>query len=132
MAPTCGRRVAREREAHVVRSEMSMNSLRKIPALLSAILLAAHFFRQGEVLVSVGCIVSPLLLAVRKAWAVRALQVLLLAGFFVWVNSGLTMYGERLARGIPWLRMMLIMSGVALFSLMSALLLEYPSRDGEN
>jgi hypothetical protein len=132
MAPSSNLRVAHEWEAHLVQREMSIHVLRKVPALLSAILLSAHFFRQGDVLISVGCIVSPLLLVIRKTWAVRGLQILLLAGFFVWVDAGLTMYGERVARGIPWVRMVLIMSGVALFSVVSALLLEYPSSNAED
>jgi len=63
------------------------NFLRLLPVLFAFGLLAAHFSRAGLfafVILSLGI---PLLLLIRKPWAARIIQVLLLLGAFEWIRA---------------------------------------------
>jgi hypothetical protein len=61
---------------------------------------------------------------IKKRWVLRAFQLYLLIGAGVWVQRTLALRALRIEAGEPWLRLALILSGVALFTLLSALILE--------
>ncbi len=54
-----------------------------MPAVISALILGAHFFRAGDLVSTSVCAVTPLLLVTSRVWAIRLVQMLLVAGFFV-------------------------------------------------
>ncbi len=96
-----------------------------IPAALSLLLGAAHFWRAGLYGLSVSLVGFMLLvLSMRSAWLQRVLSItlLLLAARWVWVCGGLVQI--RLAMGEPWMRLACILLGVALFSVFSAWLVQ--------
>jgi hypothetical protein len=66
----------------------------------------------------------PALLLIRRSWAVRLIQGGLLTSFFMWLRTTLDIVADRQASGEGWGRVVLILGGVALFTLMAALLLE--------
>lgn len=89
--------------------------------LLALLLLAAHFYRAAAwPLVLVTLALLPLL-ALRRAWVPRLLQLALLAGAAEWVWTAALLAQQRLALGQPWLRMALILGAVALLTLAAAL-----------
>lgn len=94
--------------------------------VISFLLLAAHFLRTFNMLFVFWSLLLPLLLLVRRKWAARVLQVFLLLGAFEWITSTLYFVSQRQAVGEPYGRMVLILGGVAAFTLASALLLETP------
>ncbi len=94
------------------------------PAVLSMIVLAAHFLRSGNLVLTIPCFLSPLLLLSKRNWVNRILQGALFAGGLIWVNTAMTIYKARVASDQPWGRMAIILSCVALFALASVLLLE--------
>lgn len=103
-----------------------MTVLLLVPALLSLLVLAAHFFRGGH-LIAVGlCIALVAGFFIRRSWSARVLQVCLLAGSVEWIRTVADLAAARRAMSMPWLRMSLILGGVALFTALAALLLEAP------
>jgi sensor c-di-GMP phosphodiesterase-like protein len=89
--------------------------------ILSDLALAAHFLRAGSLAGAVGCVAALFLLLIRKAWAARLVQIVLLAGSVEWVRTMVLLARERQRLGEPWLRMALILLAVALFTAASAL-----------
>lgn len=110
----------RERRERSPLSRMMLST----PAVLSMLLLAAHFLRSDDVALAVVCLLFPLLVLSKRNFPIRILQgVLFLAGL-IWINTIMTVYKVRVALDEPWGRMAIILSIVALFSLISLLLLE--------
>ena len=95
--------------------------LRLLPAILSAILLAAHFSRHGTLLLAVIVLLLPLVLLARRPWVPRFMQVVLALAALEWVRTGIVLGRERLARGEPWARMAVILVVVAGVTALSAL-----------
>lgn len=101
-----------------------MTPLRRFPAALSLLLLAAHFYR-GRELAGIAAAAALLgLLFVAREWALRLVQLGLLAGAFEWLRALLSFAELRAALGAPWTRLAWILGGVAAFTAVAALLLE--------
>lgn len=64
---------------------------------------------------------APLLLLVRRRWAVVALQIGLALAALEWIRTALAIAHERAALGAPTTRMFVILGAVALFTAVSAL-----------
>jgi hypothetical protein len=109
-----------------------------LPAVLSLLLFCAHLFRDGSIFLMLPVLFSLLLLLVREGWVARFFEVLLLVAALEWSRSALFLALERDEAGKPWLRAVLILAGVALFTLFSAALFEtrtmlrfYPRHDDD-
>jgi hypothetical protein len=87
-------------------------------------LLAAHFYRGSHWLLAIGSVTALSLLLVRRPWARRALQVLLLLGTLEWLRTATLIAQLRLDQGRPYLRMALILGTVAILTGAGAWLLE--------
>jgi hypothetical protein len=98
-----------------------MNLLRLIPIFLSFLLLAAHFYRSGQVVLAGLCIATLLLLVFRKSWIPRLFQVLLVLGALEWLRSLYYFAAMRIAWDQPWTRLAIILGAVALFTALSGL-----------
>jgi hypothetical protein len=97
-----------------------------IPTLLSLLVLAAHFFRGGHLVLMYVCFAAPLLLLVRRTWATRTLQILLVIGALEWVRTTLQIQAIRIDEGRDWQRMAVILYSVAGFTLASSLVFFIP------
>ena len=97
-----------------------MNFLRLTPAILSLLILGAHFLRSGQTLIVGLCLVLILLLLLRSKWVPRLIQAVLVLGSLEWLWTLYTFAVIRMAHGQPWLRMAIILGGVALFTAASA------------
>lgn len=97
--------------------------LRSIPAVIALLLLGAHFFRGGNLVPTVACVLLPLLLVVQRRIALRVVQCSLAAGVFIWLHTAAVLVQMRMQVSAPWLRMLLILSAVALFTGFCAALL---------
>jgi len=98
-----------------------MNALRLSPVILSFLLLAAHFYRAGHVVLAALCIAMLLLLLIRKAWIPRLFQVVLLLGALEWLRSLYFFAAMRIAWDQPWTRLAIILGAVAIFTALSGL-----------
>ncbi|MDH5298431.1 MAG: hypothetical protein OEV91_05375 [Desulfobulbaceae bacterium] len=102
-----------------------MQFLRLLPVLLSTILISAHFLRSRLWLLVVISVAISALLLVRKKWAARLVQAGLVLAALEWLRTlyGLVLY--RQAMGMEWKRLAVILAGVALATLLSALVFRF-------
>lgn len=95
--------------------------IRLAPVILSALLLAAHFSRHNAPILIVLSLLLPLMLLVRRPWAARFLQVVLILGAVEWIRTLIVLIRQRQAAGEDWVRMAVILGVVATVTLASAL-----------
>ena len=98
-----------------------MNFVRLLPVILSLLVLAAHFYRAGNLILVVLIAASPLLLFIRSAWIVRVIQVELILGGIEWIRTIFRLVHIRQADNLPWERLAIILGSVAVFTILSAL-----------
>lgn len=101
-----------------------MTSIQLLPAMLSALVLSAHFLRDGNYLSVVLYLALLPLLAVRRPWAARTMQIALLLGAIVWVKTTFALVNLRATMGEPYQRMACILCAVAGFAVLSAILFQ--------
>ncbi len=101
-----------------------MSALLLTPAILSLLVLAAHFLRHGQVALIVLTLAVAGLLALRRAWVARIAQLALVLGALEWGRTLYALHAARQAMGIPATRMTLILGAVAAVTLLSALLFQ--------
>ena len=87
-----------------------------IAAGFAMLLLAAHFFRGGNVALASGCALLPFLLLGKRRFALRIVQSALAAGVAIWIHTAIVLTRMRVQLGAPWLRMLLILAAVSLFT----------------
>ena len=102
-----------------------MLALLMTPAVLSSLVLAAHFLRRGQLLPFVFCFSMTALAFVRQPWARRIWQGFLGIGVLIWLGTLSRVARLRMDEHEPWLRPALILGCVAAFTLLAALLLEH-------
>ena len=88
-----------------------------IPAVLSLLILGAHFSRNDQTILMILSVGLPLLLLVKKPWTIWILQLALLLGSIEWVWSTLDLIEVRKAIGEDWQRLAIILFSVAAFTL---------------
>lgn len=98
-----------------------VQTMRLLPAILSALVLGAHASRNGWPLVVVALLAAtPLLLIARRLWAVRVVQAVLVLGALEWVRTLMRLTAVRQAHGMPYERMAWILGAVAAVCLVGA------------
>ncbi len=97
-----------------------MNVVRLLPVFLSALLIAAHFLRGGSLIFVCSSLAFPLLLLFPERWAARIVQLCLILASLVWVLVLYTLVQQRIAVGLPWIRLAAIIGAVAIFTGSSA------------
>lgn len=101
--------------------------IRLAPVVLSALLLAAHFSRHDIPLLVVLTLLSPLVLLIRRPWAARLAQTLLVLGTLEWIRTLVVLTRARQTAGEDWVRMALILGVVAAVTLASTLVFWIPT-----
>lgn len=94
--------------------------------ILSGLLLGAHFLRSGQYVWVGASLAAPLLLLLRRAWAIRVVQAGLLTAAGIWIATVVETASRRLDAGQPWFRMALILGSVSLLAVAGAGLLQVP------
>jgi len=98
--------------------------IRRISLLiLTYLLLSAHFFRDGNLLLSIASLVIPFLLFVKKKWCLIVVQLFTYGGVIVWIITLITLVNARVNTGEPWLRMALILLAVIVMTISTGLFL---------
>jgi len=92
-----------------------------VPPVLSLLVLGAHFLRAGTPLLVGVALGTLVLLFVRRRWAARAAQIVLVLGALEWVRALVALTGERMSEGLPYGRMVVILGVVAAVTAASAL-----------
>jgi hypothetical protein len=91
-----------------------MTALLLSPTVLSVLIFCAHLLRAEFVLLIPPLLISLGLLIYRSGAVARFFQLLLLAISGVWIFTAFQLGTRRMEQGEPWLRMALILGGVAL------------------
>jgi hypothetical protein len=107
----------------------SMNTVKSLPAVLSFLLLGAHFMRSGTYVLLALCLLGAAALFVNRRVVRWVLQAALGAGVVVWALTTVELVSWRVAVHQPWHRMAVILGGVAAFTAFAAWLLG--TRQGE-
>lgn len=97
------------------------------PVVLSYLLLSAHFLREGQTIIVICAGLLPFLLFIKRPWVVRLVQFFLVAGAIEWLRTLLFLQALRVEHGMPWVRLVIIIGTVALFTACSALVFYHPS-----
>ncbi|MDX9735457.1 MAG: hypothetical protein RBU36_15105, partial [Thermoanaerobaculia bacterium] len=100
--------------------------LRALPVVLSALVLAAHFYRSRSLALVALSLALPLLLLVKERWSARVVQAGLVLGALEWVRTLAFFAGQRMEAGRPWARLAVILGVVAVLTALSALAVKVP------
>ena len=101
-----------------------MTILQLIVAALSALLLGAHLYRSGEMVLAAVAVAAITLLFIRRRWAALTMQAMLVIGVFEWMRTLVLLVAMRQQFGMPFGRLAAIMITVVGFTLMSAMLFQ--------
>lgn len=104
-----------------------MNILKLLPVILSLLLIGAHFFRSGNIIIVLFAVTTLLLLLICKPWVVRLCQIILVTGGIEWIRTMVVFVKMRQSVGAPWERLALILGGVAIFTICSAFVFRFKS-----
>jgi len=108
-----------------------MRILRVVLVILSALLIAAHYLREGTYPLVLLSLAFPVLLLVTKNWARWVVEALLILAAIEWVRTLLALISERQAIGQSYTAAAAILGGVAVLTAASAVVLELTSRKQE-
>ena len=97
--------------------------IRLIPLIIAFLLLGAHFLRSGYMILAGVSILAPFLLLIKKRWILLLVQWLAYSGVIAWIQTTFSLVQQRIMAGVPWVRMLLILSGVTVFTLYAGYLL---------
>jgi len=89
--------------------------------------MAAHFSRANQTGLVIVCLLFPLLLFIKRRWVAKVFQVLLLLAAIEWILTTLRIVHIRQMQGEAWIRLVIILGSVALFTALSALVFESKS-----
>lgn len=92
-----------------------------LPVVLSLLVLGAHFLRTGNMVLVAAALAPVVLLGVRRRWAARVIQLVLVIGAVEWIRTLVALAAARAEAGQPLIRLCLILGGVALLTALSAL-----------
>ena len=95
-----------------------------LPCVFGCLVLAAHFLRQFDLLLSGACLLLPFLLFIRRAWVARLIQGAMVLAAVSWLGTLRQLVEERQADGAPWGRLVVILGAVALVTLAGGALFE--------
>lgn len=93
------------------------------------ILLAAHFSRADQTLLAILILLAPALLFIRQKWVIYSLQGLAYLGSIAWLVSAYRYIQVRIATGDDWIRLLIILGAVALYTFWAGYFLRSPRID---
>jgi hypothetical protein len=100
--------------------------LQLIPVILSSVLVTAHFLRADNLVLAMISLAALALLLVPARWAARLVQIGLALAALEWVRTLVFLTAVRMSQGEPWIRMVVILGLVALFTGSSILVFRSP------
>lgn len=105
---------------------MRASALLVVPGLALA-LLAAHLMHAGWMPLAALALLLIGLLPLRRPWAARVVQVVLAVATIEWALTAYGLAQVRLAHGQPYLRLVLILGAVTLFTALAVTAFEHPA-----
>lgn len=96
-----------------------------LPPGLTALLLAAHFYRAGVPALVMLSLALTVLLGVRRPWAAWTVRLALWLGSLEWLRTLLVVASARAGLGLPFTRLVVILALLSVGTALSALLLNH-------
>ena len=93
-----------------------MNVIRLLPVWFSVLLLGAHFYRADQLALVFVSVAIPLVLLIRRPWAVRAVQLELFAGGIVWIITMVNIILMRHLIWMPWVGFVLVIGAIIILT----------------
>ncbi len=94
-----------------------------IPIIFSYLLIAAHFYRRGNLILTVIIICIPLVLFFKKRFSIYIIQIGLILSIAVWIKTFIFLNNIYTRYNMPFTKAGLILSGVIIVSALSILIL---------
>ena len=91
--------------------------------VVAALLIGAHFLRARDLLLVGFCVAAPLLFLYRNRWSLIVLQLCAYGATAAWLHTAYRLVEFRQHIGRSWTVAAIILGSVALFTLISGLLL---------
>lgn len=98
-------------------------ALRTTLIAIAFLLLAAHFMREARYILMALCLAVPFLLIIRKRWALITVQLLAFVAAVQWIWISIGFVHQRMMLGAPWIRLVIILGAVTLFTAVAGALL---------
>lgn len=89
---------------------------RKIPFIISMLILAGHFLRWGSPLFAIASLILPLLLLIKQEWVISFLRSITWFATAFWALVSTNLVLDRLAQDGNWIRLAIIMLAVTVFT----------------
>ncbi len=105
---------------------MRTAALLSLPAL-ALLLLAAHLAHAEWMPLAAIAVLLIGLLALRRPWAARVVQIVLVIATVEWVLTTVGLAQLRLRHGEPYLRLVLILGAVTLYTALAAAAFQHPA-----
>ncbi|MBI5353191.1 MAG: hypothetical protein HZB50_11180 [Chloroflexi bacterium] len=93
---------------------------------LSAILVAAHFLRYGDLIFMLLSLTAPFLLLIKKRWSLITVQSMTVIAAIIWLFALNDIIQQRIYEGRSWTASAVILGVVAGYTLLTGWLLESP------
>ncbi len=90
------------------------------------LLLAAHFSRAGNDIVAGITLLIPLLFFIKQKWVITTMEVIAYLSAIVWLYGAYQYIQIRIATGDDWIRLLVIMGAVALYTAWTGFFLRSP------
>jgi hypothetical protein len=92
-----------------------------LPVILSLLMMGAHGMRLSQPILMAIPLAMLVLLPWPRKWVARTVQVTLILGALEWLRAMFSYILLRIHLDQPWLRLVFILGGVALFTSLSSL-----------
>lgn len=101
-------------------SKSLITTVQLFPVLISYLIIAAHFLRNGNIFVVAIYLFLLLSLLVRHSFVARVVQVSLVLAGIEWILTTIVLVNDRITQGTPWIRLAIILGTVVCFTFASA------------
>lgn len=99
-----------------------MNILLMLCGTLAIILFAAHYLRSGDISIVFAMLGSITFVFIKRRWSRYITAMILAAGIPVWIMTSSGAIQQRIASGLPWIRLSMIMCLVISFFILISFL----------
>jgi len=98
--------------------------IRLLPIILAGLIFSAHLLRIYGVYPAILSLLFMVLLFIKNSWIRRLWQIYLVFATLVWINATVGFVQYRMATGMPWVRLIIIMGLIIALTVFSIFRLE--------
>ncbi len=110
----------------MIKEEAGMIIIRLLPLIFAQLLFAAHIMRSFGIIWAMAVLILLFTIFIRRGWIIHIWQAIIAFEVVEWIRTTIIIIRLRLAMGMPYVRLLIIMSMVILFSLFVIYWLQKP------